>query len=310
MSKFYTVNLPFPGFYNTLYSDLIDSEEQQWAEYKADESEDDSDSEQWWPEALQLSATDLSGLLFDATDYGACHRAIAHSYVDALNDHLGEVFDMTRRATRGAWDSATGKMRKVKYDRASIGMTFESMDSPREYNFATDRVYGNIPALTMRRLFKRSRDDDHATLAEVIRERFTSRSGFISGYSNDLETWLAKPLAEWDHNELGTLLIAAMILAGADPEDGELSIYYAVAEGSYQDWERGVDWAKLDSKRADMRAEKLQAWLDDDHAAAVEWLAAHPEQWQQLVAADPTLFAAAGELPTPRCNSTPDMFAS
>lgn len=93
---------------------------------------------------------------------------------------------------------------------------FEEMVSPREYNFTTDRLFALIPLKQLRAIRKYVPDD---VLADHIISNHRSRSGFCSFYSDDLLTWKAKPLAQWDHNELATLIEAAMWLADADKYD-------------------------------------------------------------------------------------------
>ena len=71
------------------------------------------------------------------------------------------------------------------------------MDSPREYNFTTDRVYAHIPVNVVLALFARSAAEGHARLRETIRERFTSYDGFHSHYDTTLDTWLERDVTEW-----------------------------------------------------------------------------------------------------------------
>lgn len=87
-----------------------------------------------------------------------------------------------------------------------IPLRFESLNSPREYNFTTDRIFAHISPATAQRIHDRV---PPMTLATEIKARFTSRDGFSSFYSNDLQDpeWQA-PLGEWDHNMLGTLISA------------------------------------------------------------------------------------------------------
>ena len=75
--------------------------------------------------------------------------------------------------------------------------------SPREYNFTTDRIFIKLPAKEIRRIHKATEPE---VLAEVAAEEFTSRSGFISFYSPDVESW--GPLKTWDHNQRYCLLTA------------------------------------------------------------------------------------------------------
>lgn len=80
--------------------------------------------------------------------------------------------------------------------------TFSAMTSPKEYNFTTDQLFAECDDAFVVKMFSEVTVDD---LECRIKQKFTSRDGFISFYSNDLEEWLEKPLLEWDHHELGTL---------------------------------------------------------------------------------------------------------
>jgi len=148
----------------------------------------------------------------------------------------------------------------------------------------------------------------------VIAERFTSCSGFISFYSRHLADWLEKPIVDWDHNELGTLLIAAMRAAGSDVEsDDEMrrELYDMTFgdEGAYQAWESAVDWPKYESKILEARAEKLAAWIEDDKESVLAWREKDLARFDSIIATDPELFRGLElpELPY-RCPRTIDMF--
>lgn len=87
-------------------------------------------------------------------------------------------------------------------------LTFDRLDSPQFYNFETDRIFCTISKPDVLKLAGLVLK---AKLERVIKDRHTSRSGFASFYSNNVETWLEKPFTNWDHNELQTLLMAAMM---------------------------------------------------------------------------------------------------
>jgi hypothetical protein len=88
-------------------------------------------------------------------------------------------------------------------------LAFESLDSPREYNFTTDRIFCTIDLDEVKAL----RDSiDTETLENAVKEKFTSRDGFMSFYQNSLtdtgqekRTW-DKPLDEWDCNQVALLI--------------------------------------------------------------------------------------------------------
>lgn len=88
-------------------------------------------------------------------------------------------------------------------EKAGIKWKFERMDSPREYNFSTDRIFCDITQAEVKRLFKAvSRD----YLEGWVKDTFTSRSGFTSFYSADLAEW--GDVKTWDHNQVGCLVEA------------------------------------------------------------------------------------------------------
>lgn len=85
-------------------------------------------------------------------------------------------------------------------DYIGVPMEFESMQSPREYNFTTDRIFVNIKNEDFWAMWKKLQRDNFVA---KCKERFTNRSGFISFYNPDFRYW--KNMAEWDFNQFGTV---------------------------------------------------------------------------------------------------------
>lgn len=259
------IKLPFPGFYESLYSGEIDHVEEREIEYRSGDDGTIEGTELEHPEELRLDAGDYADVFMRCTDYSAAYHAVARGYVEAFDMIVSEALDLKLR------------------------LEFESMSSPREYNFATDRIFAYVPLSVVRQMFARSKADGHETLGQVVRERCTSYDGFISFYRNDIGdsgVWLAKPVGEWDHNELAILLQAVMRLSKIDDDkdDGlrwRLFDRCAEGEGFYDAWSNAVDWTKFDAEVAELRANKLA----------------------ELQAADPDYVA-----PPPRCPDTLDMF--
>lgn len=83
---------------------------------------------------------------------------------------------------------------------------WEEMISPREYNFTTDRLFAKFDAAELRAMLARA--DIRAELDAVAADMFTSRSGFISHYSPDVDSW-GDDISGWDYNQRGALLRAA-----------------------------------------------------------------------------------------------------
>lgn len=145
---------------------------------------------------------------FDSSEF---LNIAARECVDVFNEYVSELY------------------------RGDPAMKFDSVTSPREYNFETDRVFAQISASWACGMLAVSSYNKHAELNRVILERFTSRSGFISNYSNDIKSWLARPVTEWDSNELGTLFIAFLSIKAPDwQEVTDARLIERVAESNIQ----------------------------------------------------------------------------
>lgn len=280
--------IPHPGFYHSIYSSEIDSEESQWLEYQHESYNEYGESR--YPEPLQIGESDLAELLIQYTDYSSAYRALAESYVESFSLLAGEALEISapELVKFYSWEKKTRISEKRIIE--SLRLTFADMTSPKYYNFETDRVFANIPVSVIRKLWRISKDDSHATLTRVAKARHSSRSGFISHYESDWRDWGA--VAQWDCNQLQTLLIAACESKGFDCDDSELSIYYATVENTSNcAWDNAVDWKAFDSAQLEKRAELLSAWLEHDAEKATAWIGNNSELSDAILAADPTLFA-------------------
>lgn len=251
--------IPFQGFYESLYSSAIDSEEEQWAEYE----ESHRQTENGIPKELQLDAGTLMEIRMRHTDYRKSQRAICGAYVWGFNAYMRDAL---------GW---------------GLGLGYGEMTSPREYNFETDRIFCTIPMESVLRMFWISEQEGHKALAKVLEDRHTSYSGFRSFYSNDLDTWLEKPVLDWDSQELQSLLIAVGRINGAFEEgkrrrDWEMDVYEEACSDSFiNEIDEGVDWSAIEAEIETKRLE-LAAELSRDKPNYVE--------------------------PVWRCPRTPDMF--
>ena len=82
-------------------------------------------------------------------------------------------------------------------------MTYKCFESPREYNFKTDRIFIEIEENHAADFIEHIVKNYKKQLEKKIQDRFTSRSGFISFYKNDIDLW-TKDFKEWDCNMIGT----------------------------------------------------------------------------------------------------------
>lgn len=309
MAKLQTVEMkiPFAGFYNSVYSDEIDRQEEFYCERHCDESDGDESA---WPEALQLDSAKYADILFSVTDYSSTYRDIARDYVQAFSYLAGEALGISAREKVKCYDWQSRRQVTETKDVESLRFTFADMTSPREYNFQTDRIFVNVPVSVVRKLWTMSKADQHKTLSRVAKERHSSRSGFISFYESDWRDW--GTVATWDYNQLETLLIVCCEIVGFDWQDSDLGLYYATtkSDSGYSAWESAVDWQAYESKRNESRAEKLAAWLESDPDKARAWIGANPAQSDALLAIEPDQFRPFDLSQVPyRCQATPDLFA-
>lgn len=82
-------------------------------------------------------------------------------------------------------------------------MKFLKLRSPREHNFTTDRIFVEISREDAYRI---RAETDEWRLRNLARDMFTSRDGFMSFYSPDVDSW--GEVEDWDWNQLGCLMAA------------------------------------------------------------------------------------------------------
>lgn len=215
------INIPFQGFYQSYYNDAIDSYEG----YEAENFNEDDP---------RLPTDEYASILWRCADYSTMFRKIAKRYTECFSQFIKEE---------------TG---------VDLALQFSEMTSPREYNFTTDRIFAKIPLEAM---YKVADAVTKEYLVTSIKERHSSRSGFISFYPNRLEDW-PQELEDWDENHLGTLL-AAFMGQHLDNDDWEMSVYYEVDDCGFvgEVYSDCVDWAKFEQ----LKAEKLTEIEEVEH---------------------------------------------
>ena len=126
------------------------------------------------------------------SDSSGCE--VRHGLVNVAYDAMNwrDAFDDYAKEYAGQFAHAAG-----------VKLKFESLDSPLEYNFSTDRIFCEISLEEVKRLYKTV---DRDKLAALVKRDYTSRDGFVSFYSNVLDDW--GDVETWDHNQLSTLLEA------------------------------------------------------------------------------------------------------
>lgn len=163
----------FSGFYETWHAQVFDDILDQECEYLRESYEASDD---------QIDA--LNDAVYMHGSYSSMYLDYAKIYAKKYNQFFAETCNI------------------------DLGLDFESMSSPKEYNFSTDRIFCHIPLDKLKAVYTNIQDD---ILQSVLSDTFTSYDGFISFYSNVLDDWKEKPLEEYDHNEIQTLLDAYLV---------------------------------------------------------------------------------------------------
>jgi hypothetical protein len=109
------------------------------------------------------------------------------------------------------------------------GYEFEKLQSPREYNFMNDSIHIKIKLSDENR--KKVSDylrENKTDFEKYIKDHYTSRSGFISHYSDDVDVWLNDDYATHAH-KLGAVL-DFILNDRLEKEDGEKSVDFWLFE--------------------------------------------------------------------------------
>ena len=143
--------------------------------------------------------------------YYSCHEAAISSSQDCLlEDSNGDInTELAHRFYRHpsihmskVYTSYAEDYVKAFAYHGELDLIFDELTLPRKYHFETDRIFVTIPLYQAEALLAKA---DKEALEKAIHDKFTSRSGFISFYSNRLEDWPLS-VSNWDHNQLGALI--------------------------------------------------------------------------------------------------------
>ena len=175
-----------------------------------------------------LDEDDFIRIYFEVRDYGKHSTLLARRFCELFDAHISKAVGFP------------------------VGLKFEKVSRPAaEYIFETDRILAKIPVRSVSALYAASKASKHKTLKREIIAEYTSYDGYISHYSNDLDDWLAKPIEEWDPNELRTLLAAFV-----EPEVHRIVSSSFNKSDFNEAFKKAVDWKKFDRKVAALRRQR------------------------------------------------------
>ena len=166
--------IPFDGFYESFISADIEYQMGQQIEWDCDIYDlNESEEEILYNNYLSVNTSYFYSQI--AEDY-------TNFYIDNLNAKLNYAYP----------------------DKGfTLKATYKCFESPREYNFSTDRIFIEIEENHAIDFIKYIIKNYKKELEKKIKDRFTSRDGFISFYKNSLDLWI-DDYSEWDCNMIGT----------------------------------------------------------------------------------------------------------
>jgi hypothetical protein len=116
-----------------------------------------------------------------------------------------------------------------------IGLTLKELDRPREYNFRNDIIYANLEVDydTFWKHFLELIEKHKEIVTKKLIDTWSSRSGFISFLSTDLDTWLSDIENE---GELGWLMgVVYCAEMEETTDDVEQRIYEELCSNGYDE---------------------------------------------------------------------------
>jgi len=109
-------------------------------------------------------------------------------------------------------------------------------ESPREYNYTTDKLVGKCDYPAIREDIKKYIEENKEAWKEWVKDNHSSYPGFISSYPDNADEW---NLDNVDHNELGSIL--GFILSNEKMINDNWNLNDSVRENVYKQWEVDMD---------------------------------------------------------------------
>jgi hypothetical protein len=144
--------------------------------------------------------------------YESVHDMLLNDEVDNIGQNR-DTGETNHDLSYYLWDNINWKQTHIDYTKDYTenfaselgikGLKFVELDSPREYNFVTDRIFARCSDAEFYRMFKLVKG---ATLDKVCRDNLTSRDGFSSFYNPNYTSW--GHWKTWDNNQLSQVVEA------------------------------------------------------------------------------------------------------
>lgn len=165
-------------------------------------------------------------------------KEFAELYVDELNDKL----------------------------QLNISLTSEYIESPREYNFTTDKIICNIEVGDyepfIQKVFNLMDEPKfRVELAKIIKENHSNAPGFWSFMSNDIEDWYGRLADPNNTNYLECVLWYLYCLKTGESIDGNSD--WGISDQVYEHIRYNLDAVSL-VPSTDVAREEYEQWLKEE----------------------------------------------
>lgn len=262
MSEKTEIQIPFPGFYESRFAGEGDYAAENEA-YNRCEDGSYEGAESSYPEALRLDESDICDAFHFAMDWRGAFDVMGRDYAAEFAKQAESLLGVKLQAE------------------------FAAIESPRFYNFETDRLFMKVDSAVLEFFYVKLKRDYAKGFAAIVKKRHSSYDGFHSFYSADALTWWAKPFAEWDINERSTLFLAALEwafessksgvpcgyetgMSAADWLESEAESDVCESWSSNAGFGEHLNWPAYEADLAGRRARKLESMFAEDSAAALE----------------------------------------
>lgn len=143
---------------------------------------------------------------------------------EEIEDQLN--YQTARLAISKAWVNAFNQ-------ETGFNLEFDSISSPKEYNFTTDRLFAKVSIDEVEKA-REICNKNSKQFQEFLDNNFKSYDGFISFYSNYADDW-DKETEDLDHNEVMSYLAVACLVENDESDilssiHGTSSVYEAAQE--------------------------------------------------------------------------------
>ena len=144
--------------------------------------------------------------------YDSIHSSMLDDTLSGIFDENQDLIDRTNVNWQKAHQLYAADYTENVANIYSLPLRFLKLESPRYYNFETDKIIVDLPdGLVVSMYDSVNQRGLWSKLQELATEKLSSRDGFISFYSNrrDIDAWGF--VTKWDYVQLSLLLEFYMI---------------------------------------------------------------------------------------------------